>query len=435
MKAFVFALITLFALSSQAAVWQNVNQWSPEMEQRYTDWVRHNWNINVFANPTQPNGQRNPYYGLRVDCADTVYSMRIIFSYENGLPFVVNDPSSSGRTLSNAMSRWDSQDQTSRIRNFLQFMYDNMSTHTLPNDTIPVAITPEYVHAGGLMMTVALNHHSWSVQDITSIGVPHLIFNSVLGSGTSVVLQERTSWPNPDWVFEGNQTPAGNAGFRYWKPIDYITQPNWNVPGYNEEQYRVSLGKWNDFAQGRLAIRKETDSAMMTRLIGVACDGATSRVSVVSDAVKYVNSTGGACMNYETYDNYSTPNRDQRVFDDIMALRRSYRSILRLNGGNQLSQAVKDQLNKLYPYIMDTAVNETRKMGVQSITATSLCPMTYDAGKRIDLAEFKRRIFAGMMSSNPLDGMEYRWGELRGPSSRAQACQSWDPWTPNLGQD
>jgi hypothetical protein len=435
MKAIALALITLLTISSQAAVWPTVHQWSPEMEQRYTEWVRQNWNINIFANPTQRNGQKNPYYGLRVDCADTVYSMRIIFSYENGLPFVVNDPSSSGKTLSSEMSRWDSQDQTSRIRNFLNYMYDNLSTHTLPNDTYPVAITPEAVHAGGLMMTVALNHHSWSLQDVTAIGVPHLIFNSVIGSGTSVVLQERTSWPNPDWVFEGNQTPAGNAGFRYWKPIQYLTTPNWQVPGYSEEQYIVRLVKWNDFGQNRLAVRKETDPAMMSRLMGVACDGAQSRVNVVRDAVAYVAKTGGACMTYDTYDNYSTPARDQRVFDDIMALRRSYRNILKANGGNQLSQAVKDQLNKLYPFIMDAAVNETRKMAAQGVTAASVCPMDYVAGKRIDLAEFKRRIFAGLMSSNPLDDMQYRWGEVRGPSSRAKACQSWDPWTPNLGQD
>lgn len=432
---FIFALVVLFAMQSQAAVWKTVNQWSPEWEKTYTDWVRQNWNINVFATRTLPNGQSNPYYGLRVDCADTVYSMRIIFSYEHGLPFVVNDPSSSGKTLSNEMSRWDSQNETARIRSFLNYMYDTISTHTLPSDTYPVAITPETVHAGGLMMTVALNHHSWSIKDILPIGVPHLVFNSVLGAGTSVVLQERQSWPNPDWVFEGNQTPAGNGGFRYWKPIQYLTRPNWEVPGYSEEQYKVSLGKWVSFAQSRLAVRKETDPQMVSRLINVACEGIKGRVSVVKDAVDYVNRTNGACMNYETYDNYSTPNRDQRVFDDIMALRRSYRDILKANGGNQLSAEVKDQLNKIFPRINDTAVNETRSMGASPVAANSLCVIDYAAGKRIDFADFKRRIFAGMMSNNPLDGMEYRWGEVRGPSSRARACQSWDPWTPNLGQD
>ncbi|MNY70530.1 hypothetical protein D3C86_2086850 [compost metagenome] len=50
----------------------------------------------------------------------------------------------------------------------------------------------------------------------------------------------------------------------------------------------------------------------------------------------------------------------------------------------------------------------------------------------MDLAEFKRRMFAGLISNNPHETAEYRWGERRGPSQRALSCESWDPWSPDL---
>ncbi len=68
-------------------------------------------------------------------------------------------------------------------------------------------------------------------------------------------------------------------------------------------------------------------------------------------------------------------------------------------------------------------------MSSSALTSDSVCVTEYLPGKTIDLAEFKRRLYAGLISNNPLDGAEYRWGELRGPSQRARSCQSWDPWT------
>lgn len=436
MKSILVLLFSLFLLPhAQASVWTEVNQWSPEWEARYADWVRNEWNINFFSTPLLPNGQKNIYYNLHVDCADTVYSMRIIFSYENKLPFVIQDPTGPG-TLSNKMSRWDSQHESDRIRNFLKFMYDMVSTHSLPNDTYPVALTRATVHAGGLIMTVKKNHHSWSIQDILPIGVPHLIFNSVLGSSSTTVLQERTSWPNPDWVFEGDQTPQGNAGFRYWKPVNMVRTPTWQIPGYSEEQYKQPLKSWNRWAQTRLALQQESDTQTMNRLTKTVCDEVQSRIPAVRDAVNFVNSKGGACISdYTTYDNYSTPSRDHRSFDDLISLRKAYREILQSNGGNQLSASLKAQLNKIFPLVNQKAAVEASRMVPQRVDGASLCVFNYASGKSIDLAEYKRRLFAAQISGNPMDPMEYRWGEMRGASSRARACPSWDVWTPDLTQD
>lgn len=434
LRILILSFTLMMSLSAQAAVWSDVNQWSSAWENRFAEWVRSEWRADFFSRKYLSNGQNNPYYGLRVDCADTVYSMRIIFSYENHLPFVIQDPTASGKTISNKMSRWDSQSEINRVRNFLWFMYATISTHTLPNDTYPVAISRETIHSGGLMMTTKKNHHSWTIKEILPIGVPHLIFNSVVGSHSGYDLKERQSWPNPDWVFEGEHHPAGNAGFRYWRPAAYINRPVWEVPGYSEEQYHIPLSKWVSYAQNRLALSKETDNQLITRLLKSICDGFSERVPAVKEGLEYLNSHP-RCMDYETYDTYSTPNRDRRIFDDLMALRRSYRQILGTNGGNQLQAELIHQLNKIFPAINNSAAYESSKMEPQSQNVFSVCVTEYLPGRKMDLAEFKRRLFMGSLSNNPHDGGEIRWGSARGPSELARKCSSWDSWNPDLNQE
>jgi len=433
-RSLIFVGTLLAGICAQAAVWTDVNAWSPAYEARFAEWVRTEWRVDFFSRKYLPNGQSNPYYGMRMDCADTVYSMRIIFAYENRLPFVIQDPTASGKTISNKMSRWDSQSENNRLRNFLWFMYETISTRSLPNDTYPVAISRDTIHSGGLMLTTKKNHHSWTIKEILPIGVPYLVYNSVVGSNSGYGLQERQSWPNPDWVFETDFTPAGSAGFRYWRPAAYLNRPVWEVPGYSEEQYRIPLNKWVRYVQNRLALRQETDNQMITRLLKTTCEGFTGRVTAVKEGLDYLKKNS-RCMDYATYDTYSTPNRDRRVFDDFMSLRRAYREILHINGGNQLSPEIINQLNKIFPAINQSAAAETQRMGVSGANSASVCVTEYLPGKTMDLAEFKRRLFAGLISNNPHDDGAYRWGELRGPSQRARSCQSWDPWTPDLSAE
>lgn len=433
-KIFILLLGILLTAQSQAAVWDNKNTWNQEWENKYSAWVRTSWHKEFFSKQLLDNGQKNPYYGLRVDCADTVYSMRIVFAYENNLPFVMQDPTASGRTISNQMNRWDSKANDEKIRGFLKYIYGVASTRSLPNDTYPVAINRDGVKAGGLMMTVKLHHHSWSIKEILNIGVPHLVFNSVVGAASSLTIQDRKSWPNPSWVFEGDQTVTGNAGFRYWRPEAYLNTPVWKVPGYSDEQYKIPLKNWQRYAQSKLATSAESDVQMVNRLLSTTCEAAQTRVASVQEGLDYIAKNPG-CMDYATYDNYSTPNRDHRLFDDYMALRRGYHDIYANNGGNQLSPQVKAQLDKIFPDITQSAKTETSRMKVSEIGPASVCIVDYGRGQKMDLAELKRRLFANLISNNPLDGFEYRWGHKQGPSPQAKACQSWDAWAPDFSQE
>jgi hypothetical protein len=433
---FVFLMLVLFWQIAEAQVWNDVNTWSPEWEQRYAEWVRQNWQADFFSRETLPNGQSNPYYGLRLDCADTIYSMRIIFSYESRLPFVAQDPTTIGRTISNRMRRWNHEsDEQTRVREFLEYIYDLMSTVSLPNDTFPVPINRTWIHGGGLMKTTAKNHHSWSIKEILPIGVPHLIFNSTVGSHSSFELQERISWPHPEWVFEDDFTPMGTAGFRYWRPASALNKPVWEVPNYSEEQYHFPLTRWNKIAQSKLAISNESQEQTIRRLLKTACDSMVTRIQYVNEGLAALHDLKPTqCMDAATFDTYSSPSRDHRIFDDISDLRRTYKDMVKDNGAQEIPADLKSQLGKIFPYLEKTAAQEEALMTESSIDARSVCLLVYRSGRKIDLAEAKRRLFAGLMSNNPMDEVEYRWGEKQGPSPRAQACPSWGGWTPDLSQ-
>lgn len=428
MRILTVFLILVLSWSAQAQVWTTRQNWSSGWEQRYSSWVRAHWQADFFARRRLPDGRPNPYHGLRADCADTVYSMRVVFAYENGLPFAINDPTGSGRLITNEMTRFDNLGQPARIRAFLEYVYKVVSTRTMQNDTYPVAIRKDTIRPGIMLKTVEKHHHSWTLKEMLPIGVPYLVFNSVIGANSGSMLQERKSWPNPKWFFEGNQTPQGHAGFRDWRPAAYLKRPVWEVPGYSEEQYRIPLSRWTSVVTSKLATRSESAEARLKRLSDAACADLKGRVTAVKEGVDYLNRSGGRCMNYETYDTYSTPSRDRRFFDALVELRAAYKE-----SRGSISRETRDRMDKIFPFIDRSAREETSRMGATSVDSDSLCTVTYASGRKIDLAEAKRRMFAGLMSHNPLDDLEYRWGERRGPSSRARSCPSWDPWTPDLG--
>lgn len=431
-KSFLSILLfSLFTFSAQSQVWEARNSWSQDWEKKYSEWVLNNWSADFFSRKNLPNGASNPYFGLRTDCADTVYSMRIIFSYEHQLPFAAVDPTGGSQLITEKMTRWnDLKTSTERVRQFLRMAYDTFSTRSLPNDTYPIAINKNTVRPGTLILTTTKNHHSWTVQNILPIGVPHLIFNSVVGAGAGSELKERTSWPNPEWVFEGNFTPSGNAGFRDWRPSTALQTPVWKVPGYSEEQYQLSLSKWVDIVQSRLASSIESNDQKLRRLMTSACVGFTERIAAIKEATQFLKSNGNRCMAYADYDLYSTPNRDHRIFDDLVSLRQAYKSVVNNGETAQVNSTVLQQLKKIFPQIGMNSSEENSLMPPQLVNDVSVCNLKISDTQTLDLAEAKRRLFSNLLSNNPHDGFEYRWGDKKGPSALSQSCQSWDHWAP-----
>ena len=192
---------------AQAAVWKTQNQWSPEWERKYREWVKQEWDEKYFTR------KDTPFEGLKLDCADTVYSMRIIYSYWNKLPFAMVDPTGGKKLITNEMSRFDTiEDEGRRARAFLSYIYGVASTQSLPADTYPAAINLDSVNSGSLLLTDHASHHSWTIKQLLPTGVPHLIYSSRPAKN---VLLVRIDQPSMEFTFKVGSILYFLAPFSY----------------------------------------------------------------------------------------------------------------------------------------------------------------------------------------------------------------------------
>lgn len=416
-KKFIPILFLLFTLKSFSAVWEDTNTWSPEFEKNYQDWVEKNWTKYFFSSKNLPDGSENPFLGLRLDCADNVYSTRIIFSYFNKLPFAMNDSSGGKKLITNKMNRWDKLSENKKIRNFLVYIFNLTSTKSMHRDTYPVALTADTIHAGNMILTTESNHHSWMIKSILFSGIPHLVFNSSITPTSTAVMQERDNkWPNGVWVFQDNSTPAGNAGIRYWRPLEYLKEPVWSVPGYSEDQYKLKPSQWSPTLTKLLKKRDEDAQGKVDRIIRNICADIDQRIDAVNDAELAAKAIEYACMSAEDFDTHSTPNKDARLADAILDLRSYYKEIRAKKSLESIDKATLEKLKKIFPYPDLKVRAESQKQTASKFNQYSVCPATFQTrlnkeGRKLDLAEIKRRLFLGRLSSNPNDPIEMRFGE------------------------
>lgn len=432
----VFVSIGATSLKAKAEVWPTENQWSAEWEQKYHDWLRTSTDAHLFSRQTNPDGTPNPYYGIRVDCADLVYSLRILFSYENKLPWAMHNPASPrGPLITNSVSRYDkSPEGIKRLKSFLTWIYDLVSTHGLPDDTYSAPF--EAVGPGTIILTSKKNHHSWTIRDITRAGNPDLLFNSTVGRTSGFDVQERLSWPNPAWIFEAEvdkkdetkniniYKPGSYPGFRYWRPLDAMTVPEASVPGYSDEQFTVGISKWKGIAQSKLAKVKETYDQIIMRLLKDACADFEQRIDAVAE-VEYrkkawdeaeaqslpdEDSKPSQCMGADNFDQYSTPSRDKRFVDGLVMARVYFQQGLKEQGPSVFTAENLAIYKTIFPFITKTAAEEAA-LDKTAKSENNFCSLeiSKEMGK-LSLAELKRRAFAGRVSANPNDSVTGRFG-------------------------
>lgn len=390
-----FSVVTPKAFS---VVWVAQNTWNAQWEDKYAEWIKQNWDIHFFDKPGKF------YSGLLLDCADAVYSARAIFAYENKLPFVIKDFTGGPNKISNEMSRWDSQPEEKRARSFLLYLYGVVGTITLPDDSYLVALNPQNIHSGTFIVTDKGSHHSWTIQDVNEFGLPHLLFASRPAKST---LQQKVGYPSFGFLFKGNYRPQSRAGFRQFRWPEFIGKPEWQVPGYSEDIYKVGAANWPRGVQKQLARNTEGHEVRLQRLLKEACDYSRDRVKAVQEALDYLATIpASSCLDAQKYDDYSTPNRDQRLKDEFADVDMAY------------SEAKEDRAS-LSPELT-AALQSFSKPGDNSPNA--FCPVEVAPGKVLSLSEVRRRSYKNALSDNPHDPLEYRWGFTAGNSARAKKC-------------
>ncbi|MGZ3748415.1 MAG: hypothetical protein ACXVB1_17855 [Pseudobdellovibrionaceae bacterium] len=388
----IFAFFIIGATTASAAVWQSTESWNSSWEQKYSDWVRDFFNEEIYTT--------GRYKNIPTDCSDAVYFARVIFAYENNLPFVIKDSTGGSNRITNEMSRFnDISDPLQRVRKFIDLVGATTSTKTLPNDTYPVAINRTFILPGTIWSRPRITKdnfwrrltggtvqedpgHAELVKEVADTGAVYLI-------GSTVPKEVRKLNVTSSLVFMPVET---STGFRRWMQPAFYSQPVNILPGYSLEQFTTigrswagtrSLSDWTTEVQNRLALREEPRSEKIARQVKNICTLVNSRVDIITKSELRRISLGGACMGVSDYDSYSTPSRDKRIVTTL-------KQLTSLAGGMGITAA--QRAKPLKPFLDD-------------------CPNIRIAPTQtISLFDFSIHALKDEVSSDPNDSFGARWG-------------------------
>lgn len=386
--------LLLFANVSYASLWDDKNKWDKQWEKRYQLWVQKNWTEDFFMDPKKPL-----YNKVEHDCADTVYLMRLIFAYENKLPFVINNPSRPGKLITNKMKKWDKLPPFKKMRAFMDYVSDMTSTKSLRHDTYPIALND--IKPGDVY--VAPGVHSYQVVNITETGIAEVMASTTPKAPR--FMSRIASFPfyvPEDYKKEGD-------GYRRFKQPKLIKKPNKVQPGYSSEQYKIAKDvKFNyvaftDIIARRMGKRPEQPAEKTLRLLIALCMYANDRAVYVYDALWHlqkIRKGGRQCMNRSEYDAYSTPSRDKRLAAFFGAVK------------HHLDQSWKLD-SRTRPQIMAATIfNKKNPPPRETKLTNDFCMVQMSLGEKyyISLRELRLNIESGRVISDPHAGLEYRWG-------------------------
>ncbi len=369
MSRYIPFLLLFASLNLQAAVWTNQNAWNDTWEQRYSDWVAKQFTADLFT--------KGKYAGIKHDCADAVYYARLIFAYENQLPFAALNGE-----LSNSTNAFDQYGPKQRLRRFIDDVGNRVSSVTIMRDTYPVTVSREWFRPG---VVAALPRrqkdgneqpgHDQIVTKVERNGVIHYLKSTVPAKVQPLEHTTLISF-----------VPERSGGsFRWWKQPGQFGKRDSSLPGYGTDQYRLrgdSEGIYADELQKKLALVEESRDDKLSRLSGEICHQVKQRVPIVDEAVAFKRKIGNRCMNYEEYDAYSTPSRDGKIKKALAHL------LLSATGSEQ------GEISSVAKYLNQACGR-----------------IEYLPGKKITAAKFSERLIAGQASYDPNQTAAVRWGD------------------------
>ncbi len=402
-KNWIQVLATIFLLavsfSSHAMVWKTINTWDDVWEERYQHWVKNNWTEDFFMNEKKPI-----YYKFSHDCADAVYAMRLVFSYEYKLPFVIHNASRPGRTISNGMTRWDRLPESKRVRKFMEYVADMTSTKTLAHDTYPIAL--DDIKPGDIYAAPGV--HSYQIVNITINGVAE-----VMSSTTPKAPRFLDRIPSfPFYVPEDIKRKSD--GYRRFIQPQNIRKSMRKQPGYSDEQYTIAKAvnynyvRFTDIIASALGKKKEEADEKTLRLMIAMCMYANDRAVYVYDALWYLQEMkkkGRRCMNRAEYDNYSTPSRDKRLKAFFNAVKNHYEKNARYKPWTQPQRWAKTLFS----------AKEPRPRDVKELNEFCMVQMSLGEKYYMPLRVLRQNLSAGKVISDPHAPLEYRWGSQTKP--------------------
>ena len=392
-KLALMGFVTLaLVTTAQAKVWESMNTWDERWEDEYAQWVRTELQEDVFT--------RGPYAGISTDCADAVYAMRIIFSYQKKLPFAA-----SGMT-SNTTRFDDLSNETRRVRAFINYVAENTGTISLSQDTYPIAITPQSLKPGVVWIRSSIGSRNWFlkmfakdvsrhtevVKDVTATGVIYLMGSTVPSQVRNLSVTSSLMFAPFDQTF----------GLRRWTwPQNQGGDPT-TFNNYSLEQFQMGgpgkakLGPYVANIKARLATRAETREEGVARMAKDLCTMTHLRNEVVQDAIQFFKANP-TCLakNSSEYDEYSTPTRDKRM-------KLSLQDLVNVANAGTFMTSPSKKVERILPYFADCA------------------PIVISDGRQLPMSDILLALAKKDLDSDPNQNELVRWGF----TSDEKLCQS-----------
>ncbi|MBL6990093.1 MAG: hypothetical protein ISR65_09960 [Bacteriovoracaceae bacterium] len=392
--------INLICLNAYSAVWISTNEWSEAWDNKYSEWIKNDFNQYIFV--------KGDFKNIPTDCADAVYAARVIFSYKNKLPFVINMPHSSGRFITNSTTKFDKfASSLKRVRSFIRWVNGITNTKSLITDTYPTEINRQALTPGVVYLSprYSPNHddnvtdaeivpgHADLVKEVTPYGIIKLI-----GTTSPDKVRVLNIKSNLSYIPRNH-----DGGFRKWMPPRGYHSEVESLPYYSLEQYELGntevgqykfqiLSQWVLDIRDRLKLFDESAQERTIRLVQNLCQAVNLRVSAVNEGISYQKKIKNKCMNESEYDDYSTPSRDKKIKNIIVGL---------------------FEVTNYYMYFEET-------VSKYSIELNNCAPIEYYPGVHITLKQYIQRVKQGLISFDPNAPIEARWGETKFSSKRCK---------------
>lgn len=309
--------------SSGSSLWNVRNQWSEEWEQKYSQWV------SVELDKTW--WLRN---GIATDCADVLYSARWIFARINGLPMANRLATGQWFTQDSVKREWASlptDPDWRKDRRFLaalNYFLDLVYTHTLWEDSYPIAISPASLTPGAHHLS--LHGDSGHTQFVYKVGLnsdelPVLTLNSTMPRAKRELME---------YLFLNQQSDSKSSAFLKMRWPEYkngrvgLKDPT-QMPFYSTEQFApefITSPRKEFWQEVFYRLNPHFEFGLVAkRSLDQILDLFKQRIQIVEDGYRLCSSK--PCRpNSADWEAWSTPSRDQRIVSSVEAVNdiRSY---------------------------------------------------------------------------------------------------------------
>lgn len=292
------------------SLWRVTNTWSWEWEMKYSEWVK-----------TELDKYWWLRHGLATDCADVAYSAKWIFARNNGLPMANRLANGQWFTQDSVKRQWENlptSPEWHKDKKFLaalNYMLGFVFTHTLWNDSYPIAMTPESLIPGAHHLS--LHSRSGHTQFVYRVGlradeIPVLTLNSTVPREKRELME---------FIFFSEKAdPASDAFLRIRWPdfkngVPGLKDPT-DMPFYSVEQFdphfvRAPRSSFWEEVFYRLNPAADFD-LIGQRVVGQVVDLLRARIPVVEDGYKVCHAH--PCVKgTPAWEAWSTPSRDDRI--------------------------------------------------------------------------------------------------------------------------